>query len=129
MNPNLHYILVNFHVNAGRMGSLDGHFITTPAKLERIKQLPETHFYEALGKHSELFISWNEEGLLTVVSDDQDFIRKAAEVFKADKNSGHLMGFYPFENLLVYGDDGAEWEHGEEVIPVPWFPLNAPDPE
>lgn len=128
MNPLLNYILVNFHVDAGRMGSLDGHFITTPAKLELIKGLPSVWFHDVLGKHSEIEVDFGGDDVMTVVSDDQDFIYKAAKIFKADQKTGHLMGFNPFWQLIDFGE-GLVWEDGDNEIPAPWFPLNAAEPE
>lgn len=124
MNPLLNYILVNFHLNCGRMGNLDGYFITTPAKLELIKQLPRTHFHDVLGKHSEIDVKFNEPNLFTVVSEDADFIRQAANIFKVDAETGHLMGFNPFNAVW----DGL-WDDGDEGIPVPWMKLDAAEPD
>lgn len=124
MQPDRHYVLVRFYLNAYRMGDLEGHFITTPAKLEAIKQLPSTYFHDVLGKHSEIRVKFDEKNLLTIVSEDQGFIREAARVFKVSQATGYLLGFNPFECVW----DG-EWETADEMIPVPWFGLEAPDPE
>ncbi len=123
MNEQLHYVLVQFGYSAGRMGSLQGHFITTYKKLDLIKKLPRTYFHDVLGKHSEVVIKWSEEGLLKVVSEDQAFIREAVRVFEVDDDTGHLLGFNPFKQVW----DG-EWEDDAESIPVPWIALAGPEP-
>lgn len=63
-------LLVKFHVSCGRMGSLDGLFICTPAERESMIGVC-THFGEVLGKHSNIEVVLKEEDLV-ILSADQE---------------------------------------------------------
>lgn len=52
--------LFSFFVDCGRMGSLKGLFIATDEELKEIEGV-ELYFGEVLGKHSEVFFTFNKE--------------------------------------------------------------------
>lgn len=62
--------LYRFNLDCGRMGELEGLFITTPEVLN--KALNKTiYLYEVLGKHSEIEVTITND-TLTLLSEDQD---------------------------------------------------------
>lgn len=86
-------VLVKFFVNCGRMGNLEGVFITTKEKLlESIGK--EMMFYEVLGKHSEIG-GQLEEKEVSILSEDQEFISKLKSVFGSDT----ISGVNPIKNI------------------------------
>lgn len=69
--------IYRFYEDCGRMGRLDGTFVSTDEKIKAM--LGKTaYFGEALGKHSEISVELAESNF-TVLTDDQAFIDKAVE--------------------------------------------------
>lgn len=62
--------LYRFNLDCGRMGDLDGLFVTTQEALN--KALNKTiYLYEVLGKHSEIEVTISND-TLTLLSEDQE---------------------------------------------------------
>ena len=96
--------IYKFHADCGRMGHLESIFV---AEEEEVKDVigRDVYFGEVLGKHSEVG-GVIEENEITVLSDDQDFVKKFIEIMGDGTISGH--------NPLDYyeGDDEKEEEEG-----------------
>lgn len=60
------------------MGCLEDTFLATAAELKALKAWGKCHRGEVLGKHSDI-TSTLDDDTLEVLTDDQDFIAKAAE--------------------------------------------------
>ena len=74
-------VLYAFYWDAGRMGELEGLFIST--KEEISKNIgKKVYLGEVLGKHSEVYGTFDETDI-GIVSEDQDFINKCYEIFKS----------------------------------------------
>jgi hypothetical protein len=86
-------VLVEFDWYCGRMGSVQGLFITYPSVLKSAYG-KHVYFGEILGKHSEIEGTIDEKDF-TVVSQDQDFINKLADVIK----STNISGYNPLEYM------------------------------
>ena len=87
--------------DCGRMGSLEGKFVTTKEKMSKlIESQKEVYFGEVLGKHSEVYGPIDETDV-TLVSDDP----KTVQMFKDNNFSS---GYNPFEYTFL-GAEG-EWE-------------------
>ena len=71
-------LLVQFFWDCGRMGDVDGIFVTTQEELDKAYG-KEVYFGEILGKHSEVYGTLEEKDI-TVLSDDQEFITKFVEI-------------------------------------------------
>lgn len=98
--------LVKFYWDCGRMGSVEGLFITTEAK--RIRSIgEEVYFGEILGKHSEVYGTIKEEDF-TVKSTDQDFINKLEELLGSD-----ISGYNPLSYLNETEVDESWLEMGD----------------
>lgn len=105
-------ILVRMDLDFRRMGRLTGVFITTEEKRQSLRDR-EVYFGEVLGKHSECVWTFDAADLdkdLKVVSTDQEFIWKAADVFGASQ-SGTLTGHNP----LTYEFCDEENDSADEV--------------
>lgn len=79
-------VLVEFFVDCGRMGSLDGMTVTTQETLDKVMGT-NIWFDEPLGKHSEYDVVLDESNL-KVITDDQDFLDKMVELV-----GWHVSGF------------------------------------
>lgn len=99
-------VIVNFYVDFWRGGSLDGIFICEKADLEKLYG-KTVYFGEVLGKHSEVEVEMSET-LLTVKTDDQDFIAKFIEIM----GDGTISGYNPFD--YIDEDELNEDEEEEE---------------
>lgn len=99
-------LLVQFYWDCGRLGDLEGLFITTEDELKSWYGR-ESYFGEVLGKHSEIDGAID-EGDFTIKSDDQEFIDKIEELL-----GDHLSGFYPGD-YISDTDDEPEEESEEE---------------
>ena len=88
-----HKVLVSFFWNEGRMGDVEGLFVTTKEKIEKSLG-KEVYFGEILGKHSEIFGTLKKEDF-TVKSDDPAFIDKLVEIIGAET----ISGYNPFDYL------------------------------
>ncbi len=88
-------ILVHYLQDFGRMGMLEGLFITTREELEA-SYGRTAYFGEVLGKHSDVW-SELEDGLFTVLSEDQEFIEQARVIIGGGNQS--LTGLNPLEHI------------------------------
>lgn len=79
--------LYKFYWDCGRMGFIDGLFITESGKAKNIVGR-EVYFGEVLGKHSEIF-GTIEEGDISVVSENEDLIEHLRNTFGSDTLSGY----------------------------------------
>jgi hypothetical protein len=86
-------IIARFYWDCGRMGSVDGLFITTKEALEAAYG-KEVYFGEILGKHSEIYGTLDEEDI-TILTEDQDFITKFIEIM----GGGDISGYNPLSYL------------------------------
>lgn len=88
-------LLVKFNWDCGRQGSVKGLFVTTQKELSEIYGT-EIYFGEALGKHSDIHGEITSEDI-TIVSEDQEFIAKLAEIIGSDTISGYNPFHYSEE--------------------------------
>lgn len=88
-----HKVLVSFHWDEGRMGDVEGLFVTTKERIE--KSLGKgVYFGEILGKHSEISGTLKKEDF-KVKSDDPAFIDKLVEIIGFET----ISGYNPFDYL------------------------------
>lgn len=85
-------VLVRFYWDCGRMGSVEGLFITTKADLNKAYD-KYVYFGEILGKHSEV-CGTLERSDVEFVSEDQDFIQKLEELLGSD-----ISGYNPLDYI------------------------------
>lgn len=90
-NPNDN-ILVKFRWDCGRMGKVEGMFITTRAALAD-GYGKQVYFGEILGKHSEVYGPL-EKGDITIVTEDQEFLAKMIEYVGYE-----VSGYNPFSYM------------------------------
>lgn len=96
--------LCKFYWDCGRMGDVEGIFVACDRQIENALG-KRIYFGEILGKHSEIYGDLNKEDL-TILTEDQDFIKKAVEY-------GILpTGFNPLDYLSE--DDPIQEEEDEE---------------
>ena len=98
--------IYKFNVYCGRMGSIDSIFIADSEDVENIIG-EDVYFGEILGKHSEINIAM-ENKHFTILSDDQDFISKAEEIFGTGTFSGHNPLDY------CYDDENDNFDEEDE---------------
>lgn len=91
--------LYRFYVDYGRMGDLEGLFVTTPEKLEEAYG-HDLYFGEVLGKHSDVSVAFGPEDI-ELVTDDQDFVTKLVEIVGV-----HISGFNPISQYEQQKEDG-----------------------
>lgn len=84
--------LVRFAWDCGRMGNVEGLFVTTQEELD-VAYGKEVYFGEILGKHSEVHGTLTIEDI-TVVSEDQDFIEKLVALLGTS-----LSGYNPLSYI------------------------------
>ncbi len=84
-------VLVRFHWDCGRMGRVEGLFVTTPGQLEAAYG-KQVYFGEILGKHSEVYGTLDREDI-TVVTDDADFIEKLIQFVGADVSGYNPLAY------------------------------------
>lgn len=97
-------VIVEFGVDYGRMGSLDGIFVCEKEDLEKLYG-KEVYFGEVLGKHSDVSIDIDAE-CFEIRTEDQDFIAKFIEIM----GDGTISGYNPFD----YIDEDEESDEEEE---------------
>jgi hypothetical protein len=85
-------ILVRFKWGCGRMGNVEGMFVTTRATLAA-SYGKQVYFGEILGKHSEVYGELNESDI-TVLTDDAVFLAKFTELLGRD-----ISGYNPLSYL------------------------------
>lgn len=95
-------VIARFYWDCGRMGEVDGLFVTTKEALEAAYG-KEVYFGEILGKHSEVYGTFN-EGDITILTEDQDFITKFIEIM----GDGEISGYNPLG--YIQEDDTEEEE-------------------
>jgi len=86
-------VIARFYWDCGRMGEVDGLFVSTKESLESAYG-KEVYFGEILGKHSEVCGTLN-EGDITILTEDQDFITKFIEIM----GDGGISGYNPLDYL------------------------------
>jgi hypothetical protein len=96
-------VIARFYWDCGRMGEVDGLFVTTKEALESAYG-KDIYFGEILGKHSEVSGTLD-EGDITILTEDQDFITKFIEIMGDDNVSGY--------NPLDYIEERDEYENDE----------------
>lgn len=85
--------LFEMHVNYGRMGDLDGLFVSTQKKVDALAG-KNVYFGEVLGKHSEIDVDFEDHlPEFEVKSEDREFIKKLVEVVGSET----ISGFNPVE--------------------------------
>ena len=100
-------VIARFDWDCGRMGVVEGLFVTTLEDIEKITG-KNVYFGEILGKHSE--IDGDIGGLgedINIVTDDQEFIAK----FESIMGSSTVSGYNPFD---YYEEDETEEEEDNE---------------
>lgn len=85
-------VLASFHWDYGRMGDVEGLFVTTREELAA-GYGKRVYFGEILGKHSEVY-GVLEEGDITIQSDDQEFIEKLVSLL-----GEHISGYNPLDSI------------------------------
>lgn len=95
-------VLWRFYWDCRRMGHVEGVFVATQAQVSAAMN-KRVCFGEILGKHSEISGTLEEKDL-TRLTDDQDFIAKAAEYGIASS------GYNPLEYLSEEEDETDEEE-------------------
>jgi len=103
-------VLVAFYWDCGRMGSVDGLFVTTTEELDAAYGR-QVYFGEILGKHSEVFGDLQPKDI-TVKSDDPAFIDKLVEIIGSETISGYNPLDY-IEESDEEGDDEDD-DDGED---------------
>ena len=96
-------VLYSFYVYCGRMGDLEGVFVATQEKVDKLKG-KTVYFHEVLGKHSEIEVTLSDENL-TMKSTDEDFIGKLIDLlgYPAEHDTISISGTNPFE--YYYDED------------------------
>lgn len=92
--------IYNFYVDCGRMGHLEGSFISTTEQVDKVVG-KDVYFGECLGKHSEIEIRLNRDEHLALVTDDQEFIKRFEEIMGEDWSTG----FNPIEMYFEHNED------------------------
>lgn len=85
-------VLVRFFWDCGRMGDVDGLFVTTKEELEKAYG-KRVYFGEILGKHSEVYGTLDREDI-EVLSDDKIFIEQLTHLL-----GNHLSGYNPLDKI------------------------------
>lgn len=122
--------IFKFHANCGRMGDLEGVFISTKEKVDMlVSSEVMVYFGEVLGKHSEIYGSLGADAF-TFVTDNE-------ETVKVISDNDLTSGFNPFHysvsefdpedyglegNGDEYYDDGGVDDVVEALIKVGWKP-------
>jgi hypothetical protein len=101
-------VLVAFQWDCGRMGNVNGLFVTTTEELETLYG-KEVYFGEILGKHSEI-VGTVDRGDITVKATDPVFIDKLVEVMDGRLT---ISGYNPFDYLEE--DDADEVYDAEDA--------------
>jgi hypothetical protein len=98
--------IYKFDADFGRMGDLSGVFVATDAEIEEIIG-NEIYFGEVLGKHSEVFLTVEEDNF-TLITNDEKFI----EMFE---QYGLENGHNPFDHFEGEEDDEDEDSDEDET--------------
>lgn len=100
------YLLVNYYEDFGRMGSLEGVFLTTQEQLNRIHG-KTIYFGEVLGKHSEVVSDECYQHCKTQELDDLEITTLVKIFGKPYEDVLTLSGFNPVE---IYLDNDPDEE-------------------
>lgn len=84
-------VLARFYWDCGRMGHVEGLFVTTRDTLAAAYG-KDVYFGEILGKHSEVHGTLD-EGDITIVTEDQSFIDKLVEYVGGDVSGYNPLGY------------------------------------
>lgn len=101
-------LIVEYFLDYGRMGELNGLFICTETEYNQSIGR-KVYWGEVLGKHSEVYHTLEADDLL-IKSDDQEFITKLREVLGVTWN---ISGFNPIARIQERDDDGCEDDEDE----------------
>jgi hypothetical protein len=93
------------------MGDLEGLFIADP-KIVSEALGKEMSFGEALGKHSEIYDTFDEDQI-EILSEDQDKIQWLISVVGATNSCSSISGYNPLDYLAEEEDD----EEDDEDMP------------
>lgn len=85
-------VLVRFFWDCGRMGDVDGLFVTTKEELEKAYG-KRVYFGEILGKHSEVYGTLDREDI-EILSEDAVFIAQLTHLL-----GDHLSGYNPLDKI------------------------------
>lgn len=85
-------VLVRFFWDCGRMGDVDGLFVTTKEELEKAYD-KRVYFGEILGKHSEVYGTLERKDI-EILSEDQIFIDQLTHLL-----GDHLSGYNPLDSI------------------------------
>ena len=88
-------LLVQFFWDWGRMGNVDGIFVTTQEELIKFYG-KKVYFGEILGEHSDVQGTL-EETDITVLSDDQEFIAKFVEIVGENPSGYNPLDYIQFD--------------------------------
>jgi hypothetical protein len=102
-------VLVKFYWDCGRMGSVDGLFVTTTEELDEAYG-KQVYFGEILGKHSEIYGDLQPKDI-TVKSDDPAFIDKLVEIIGSET----ISGFNPLNYIDEEEEEDEEDDDEDEV--------------
>ena len=97
-------VIVDFCWDCGRMGDVEGLFVTTKETLQAALG-KEVYFGEILGKHSEIYGTLEKDDV-EILTDDQEFIEKFIEIM----GDGTISGYNPLEYISYDDDDEDEEE-------------------
>lgn len=95
-------VIARFYMDCGRMGSVQSLFTCTKDELEDAYGRA-FDFGEILGKHSEVY-GHLEPDDVTILSEDQEFIKQFENVIGA----GTVSGYNPLDYLLDNDDEEDE---------------------
>lgn len=101
-------LLVRYNVEFGRMGDLEGLFVTTHEEMTNALG-KQVYWGEVLGKHSEIYHDLQIEEL-TIVTDDQDFIANLVLYVGSD-----ISGFNPIAKIAEQELENGEEEDDEDL--------------
>jgi len=87
--------IYKFYWDCGRQGYVESLFVAEKAEVQKVIGT-KIYFGEILGKHSEIYGELNEEDL-TILSEDQEFIKKLESIMGKGTISGHNPLQYPQE--------------------------------
>jgi len=100
--------LYQFHWDCGRMGEVNGLFITTQEQVDKVVG-NDVHFGEILGKHSDVYgtVEANEIKKLDVSSGVCDVLEKAV-------GRATISGYNPIDTYNEWLEDNKEEEEDDE---------------
>lgn len=84
-------LLAQFFWDCGRMGDVDGIFVTTQEELDKAYG-KQVYFGEILGKLSEIY-GHLDPNAITVLSDDQEFITKFVEIMGSNPSGYNPLDY------------------------------------